>query len=118
MKPGKLLGRLLKGVAIAGTAYGGYALLTWSRYGRTRVPQVKSALDRAMPEPEVLERHTTIVEAPSSMTFDVLMNSNVLESPIAHVLMDTRAIAMGAIPQHKALPAVKHDSRRPVRRLQ
>lgn len=102
----RLFGRVMKGIAIAATAYGGYVLLTWLRYGNTRMPQLETALDRAMPNPEVVERNSAVVEAPASMTFEVLMNCNVMDSPIALILMDTRAIAMGAKPQHKALESL------------
>jgi hypothetical protein len=83
------------GVAIAGMAYIGYVLMSWSRYGAARaMPDSDVLLDRYLPNPEVGLRNATIVHAPASITFAAIRLSDFERSPIVRGLFGVRDVLM------------------------
>jgi len=101
----KIIGTVVRLAGLAATAYTGYGIYTWLRYGRPKKVQAKTALDRFMPEPEVIEHHAIAVNAPTETTYDTCCAFDVSTSRIAQVLFDTRAYALGSTPAHIHLPA-------------
>jgi hypothetical protein len=75
-------------------AFGGYAGITWARYGHVhpeRHPR-DELLDRFLPNPEVDEYHRVLVRAPAPITFSAATSMDIQASPLVKAIFWMRAI--------------------------
>ncbi len=73
-------------------AYGGYATLAWLRYGHAHARYTTPALERYMPEPEVIEHQRIEVNAPADLAYTACRNLDLTRSPVVWLILATRAI--------------------------
>jgi putative NADPH-quinone reductase len=97
----------LRGVATAGLLMGGvyltYVTATWLHYGYVkRIRAHDSLLDAVMPRYEVGVRHSAEVNAPASVTFAAIRNTDFERSPMVRAFFRAREMVLRA----------KHDDRR------
>src|SRR5262245_37312485 len=90
---------LAAGTGLVAGAYGGYAAVAWSRYGR--VPQARpdeadAFLDHFIPVYDIVERHHIRVAAPAAVTLAAAKDQDLFGSPIARAIFRTREVVMGA----------------------
>ena len=94
---------LAAGAGVAAGAYAAYAAFTWLRYGHVAEPadgDGDELLDRFMPAYEVVERHRVPVQTTFAAAKDLDLNS-----AIARLLFNTRALVMGgAIERQPMVP--------------
>lgn len=84
------------GVAAAALGWGGYAAVTWWRYGRDAgAGPPNPLLDRFLPEPEVRERHQTRVHAPVEVTWAAVQDLDLERSPVVRGIFSARELLMG-----------------------
>ena len=91
----------------AAAAYGGYAAITWYRYGRPTAPDAGDGdplLDRFMPTYDVVERHHIRVAAPAAVTLDAAREMDLQGSPIVRAIVRAREIVLGATPDDRPRP--------------
>jgi hypothetical protein len=100
----RLTGTIARLAGVAAAGYAGYAAFTWLRYGRPKKVQPTTALDRFMPDAEIIDRHCIGVNAPTDITYETCCAFDVAGSRVAQVLFDTRAYALGSKPYHPDLP--------------
>ncbi len=91
------------GAGVAALTYGGFAATTWLRYGKRSALPV-TTLAAFIPEPEVSERHRTVVDAPPEVVFAALHNVELSESPVIRLIIETRKLAMGGKDKTEPLP--------------
>ena len=96
------------GAGVAVAAYGAYAGVTWTRYGRRqRVANRKDAdelLDRFMPEYEIAERHHVNVAAPADITFSTACAMDLQDSAMVRAIFKARELLLCARPQANTPP--------------
>jgi len=56
----------------AAAAYGAYAAFTFLSYGSRKKTRPSPSLDRFIPEPEVIEQHSTHVDAPAALAYETV----------------------------------------------
>jgi hypothetical protein len=98
---------LAAGIGFAAGAYGTYAGLTWSRYGRVAPPRAEDAdalLDLFMPEYEVVERHQIRVAAPADVTLAAAREMDLLQLPLVRVIFKGRELILGSTPDTRPRP--------------
>lgn len=96
------------GLGAAAGAYGGYAALTWYRYGRVPEPDAQARdelLDRFMPTYEVVERHQIRVAAPAATTLAAAREQDLLQLPLVRPIFRAREIVLGATPDTRPQPS-------------
>jgi hypothetical protein len=95
-------------LGLAAGAYAAYVGLAWYRYGRhTHVPtgeESDALLDRFMPVYEVGGRHKIRVAAPAAITLAAAREMDLLQSPIARLIVRAREVALGATPDERPRP--------------
>jgi len=95
VKPVRLLICGVAGAATAGVVgFGGYAAVTYARYGRVdldRHPK-DELLDRFLPDPEVDEFHSIGVRAPVAITYEAAKEMDIQASPLVRAIFALRAI--------------------------
>ena len=106
MKIVRAAARLLTYAAVG---YGSCVAYTFLKYGKQKRSRPASSLDRFMPEPEVIEQQNVHVSAPSYLVYESARNYDVMHSPIAHLLFDTRSWAMAAKPVEVELARIFVD---------
>jgi hypothetical protein len=95
-------------IRIAGfgaAAYTGWAAFSWFRYGRVERSIGRSRLDAFMPDPEVAERHSIDINAPAAIAYDACRKFDMMRSPAARLLFETRAILMCGESPDENVPA-------------
>jgi hypothetical protein len=93
----RTVGMLGAGVAVSALAWGGYAVIRWSRYGKsTRIAPPDPLLDRYMPAYEVRERHETRVEAPADVTWAAVHDLDLRSSGLVRAIFAGRELLMRA----------------------
>lgn len=98
---------LAAGVGIAASAYGGYAAVTWYRYGRiphTDDSERDELLDRFMPVYEVVERHHIRVAAPAALTLAAAREQDLLQLPLVRPIFKAREVILRATPDDRPQP--------------
>lgn len=93
--------------AVAAGAYGGYAAVTWYRYGRTPPPNASERdelLDQFMPVYEVVERHRMRVDASAAVTLAAAREQDLLNIPLVHAIFRAREIALRSEPDRRPQP--------------
>lgn len=107
--PGRTLTRTLRlaGAGLAATAigWGGYAAVTWWRYGRdagTGPPN--PLLDRFLSDPEVRERYETRVRAPADLTWNAAQDLDLARSPVVRAIFSAREMLMSSEAAHDRQP--------------
>lgn len=91
----------------AASAYGAYVAATWAGYGRPAAPAEEEAdalLDRFMPEYDVVSRHNTPIAAPAAITLAAAREMDLLDSPVARVIVRAREVLLGATPDTRSRP--------------
>jgi hypothetical protein len=86
-------------LAAGASAYAGYAVRTWLRYGRAERhdPRTEDALlDAFMPRYEVVERMDIEVQAPAATTLAAAERQDLMGAPGVSVIFKLRQWAMGA----------------------
>jgi hypothetical protein len=77
----------------------GYVARTWIRYGRSHPTGASdSLLDRFLPDPEVRERHQTVVKAPAEVTWEAVRVLDFRESAMVRGIFRGRELLMRASP--------------------
>jgi hypothetical protein len=76
------------------TAWGTYAVVTWSRYGRVRPERhpPDELLDRFLPDPEVDEYHRLRVRAPADVTFEAATQMDLMRAAPIRAIFFLRAL--------------------------
>jgi len=100
----KLIRTAVRLISYAAVAYTGYAAFTWLRYGQTKKKSVEPTLDRFLPDPEVVERNSIVVNAPTAFAYEACCNFDIMHSTVARLLFDTRAWVLGARPAEAMVP--------------
>jgi hypothetical protein len=98
---------MLSAAAAATAAYGAYALITWSRYGRTPAPSrgdEDPLLDHFMPHYEIVERHRIRVDAPAALTLDAARRLDLQASIVVRAIIRAREILLGAAADDRPHP--------------
>ncbi|HEX6615667.1 MAG TPA: hypothetical protein VF046_05120 [Gemmatimonadales bacterium] len=95
------LARILRlaGAGLAATAvgWGGYAAVTWWRYGKDADAGLPNPLlDGFLPHPEVRERHETRVRAPADRTWAAAEDLDLARSPVIRAIFSARELLMGS----------------------
>lgn len=86
------LGAAAVGAGIA--TYGAYSAVSWARYGKVdpaRHPR-DELLDRFMPDPEVDDYHSVVVDAPPDLTLAAGRAMDILASPPVKAIMWLRTL--------------------------
>ena len=90
---------LVAGTCVGVSAYAAYAAVTWLQYGRPRRPvadeSTDTALDRLMPDYDVVERHHIEVDAPAAVTLATACEMDITATPVARAIFRAREIVMG-----------------------
>jgi len=101
----RTVGMLGAGAAASALAWGGYAAIRWSRYGKaTRIAPPDPLLDRHMPAYEVRERHETRVEAPADVTWASMHDLDLRRSGLVRAIFAGRELLMRARPAARREP--------------
>ena len=98
---------LAAGIGAGAAAYGTYALVTWSRYGRQPRPRPEEddpLLDRFMPAYEIAERHHTRIVAPAAITLAAAREMEMFQLPIVRAIFAARERLLGTIPDERPRP--------------
>jgi len=101
MKERPLLMLLGAAAAIGASAYGAYVWAAWLRYGRRPRALKEEAdplLDRVMPEYEVVERHSTPVNASAEATLAAACGMDFEDSCIVRTIFKGRELLLRAGP--------------------
>lgn len=89
----RMLTMIGRAVAAAVGIYGGYAAITYVRFGRaSREAEANPQLDRLMPAYEVRERHSVSVSAPAEITLAAARGISFRDSRIARTILALRAL--------------------------
>ena len=99
--PKRTLARILRlagaGLSAAAVGWGGYAALTWWRYGKDAAAGPPNLLlDRFLPNPEVRERYETRVRAPADITWAAAQELDFARSPVVRAIFSARELLMGS----------------------
>ena len=98
---------LARGAVVVAGAYGAYAVVAWSRYGRPESARVARScdtlLDTFMPAYDVAERHQIRVAAPATMTLAVARDLDLLNSWIVRMIGTARELVLGGRPGDSAV---------------
>lgn len=89
----------LAGAGLAATAigWGGYAAVTWWRYGKDAAEGPPNPLlDGLLPHPEVRERYETRVHAPADRTWAAAEGLDLARSPAIRAIFFARELLMGS----------------------
>jgi hypothetical protein len=89
-------------VAATAGGYGGWAMVAYARYGRTprrRTSEHDALLDQFLPEYDVYERHSIVVNATPEATLVAARNQDLFDAPLVNAIFTVRGWAMGATPQ-------------------
>ena len=89
----------LTGAGLAATVigWGGYAAVTWWRYGKgAGEGSPNPLLDPILPHPEVRERHETRVRAPADRTWAAAEDLDLARSPVVSAIFSARELLMGS----------------------
>lgn len=101
-------GWVAAGLGVAAGAYAAYVGVTWCRYERAAHASGRadgdSALDRFMPSYEVGGRHHIRVAAPAAITLGAAREMDLLQSPVARMIVRAREIVLGATPDRRPRP--------------
>lgn len=95
------------GGSLAATAigWGGYAAVTWWRYGKDAgAGSPNPLLDSFVSEPEVRERHETIVRAPADLAWSAAQDLDLERSPAVRAIFSARELLMGSHPAAAGQP--------------
>src|SRR5262245_38272177 len=95
------------GLGLAAASYGTYAALTWLRYGHVAEPtddEADAALDRFMPEYEVVERHHIGVTAPAAVTLAAAREQDLFRYAPVRAILRARELILGATSSGYDLP--------------
>lgn len=112
MRERSLASFILRGVGsaaiLAGAAYGGLVAYNRLKYGKVTpssgMPS-DSLLDRFLPDPEVVERHHILVDAPADVTMAAAKDFHLLDSPVVRAIIKMRELALGGTPDDRQHPA-------------
>ena len=99
------MNRWMKAAAAVVTAtaggYGGLAMVAYARYGRTRrrkTSEHDALLDQFLPEYDVYERHSIVVNATPDVTLAAARNQDIFDAPLVNAIFKAREWTMGARP--------------------
>jgi hypothetical protein len=95
------------GAGLAAAAYGVYVSRTWIRYGRPSRPSPDDqdeALDRFMPQYDVVERHRVGVRATADVTFAAAKDMDLSPTPAIAAIFKARELILGATPDERSTP--------------
>jgi hypothetical protein len=92
-RTGRALAAGAAGAALLGLGYVG---LTWARYGRnpTAGGDADRLIDPFLPDPEVRERHQTVVDAPADITWAAVQDFDFRDSALVRALFRGREVLM------------------------
>ena len=92
------------GAGFAASAYAATAAVHFLSYGRARRSGLPDKmLDRFMPKYDVIEKHSTRVDAPAGITFAAACEMDLLGSGLIRAIFRAREVMMGATPD-RSLP--------------
>ncbi len=86
---------------------GGCVISTWYRYGSPSASSREDedpALDRFMPQYDVVERHHVRVGAPAAVTFAAAKEMDLYQHPVVRAIFKTRALMLRSAPGHGSKP--------------
>ena len=98
---------LAAGTGMAVGAYAATAGLAYARYGRPARPRAGEEdplLDRFMPDYDVVERHKTVVTAPTEILYAAALDMDIMDSPLARAIFRAREVILGAEPDKGSRP--------------
>jgi len=110
----RIIRTAFRALTYVAVAYGSFAAYTFLRYGKKKKSPPAPSLDRFLPEPEVVEWHCVNINAPQHLIYDAMRNYDVMHSRIAHLLFETRSVAMGSKPADIAIVKMFVDQMRQV----
>jgi hypothetical protein len=87
------------GLAAAAASYAAWVGAAWLHYGRAAPPtagESDAVLDAFMPRYDVVERHTTRVDAPAAMTLRAAAETDLQQSRIIRAIFRTREFVLRA----------------------
>lgn len=92
----RLVRLLATGVGLASGAYAAWAAVAWYRYGEAGRERNKATppdlLDEVMPDYEIEERHSVVVEAPAAATFAAARELDIERAPLARAILAVRTL--------------------------
>ncbi len=86
---------------VGAAVYGTLVWSAWNRYGYPKPPSSKEhdpLLDEYMPDYDVVERHSVVVNAPADEAFRAACEMDLQDSTVVQLLFKSRALIFGAIP--------------------
>lgn len=95
------------GAGLAAGVYGAYVISTWYRYGRPPASSREDedqALDRFMPQYDVVERHHVRVQAPAAVTFAAAKEMDLYQHPVIRAIFKTRELILRSAPDQQSGP--------------
>jgi hypothetical protein len=97
---------LAAGVAVALASYGGYVLVTWTRYGGAKPANTteEDSLDRFMPFYEIVERHEVQVAAPAETTLAAACEQDLQDSAVVKSIFKARELLLRSQPDDAVRP--------------
>ena len=97
-RTGQALAAGAAGAALLGLGYVG---LTWARYGRHPMAGAigDPLIDAFLPDPEVRERHQTVVAAPADITWAAVRDLDFRDSALVRGIFRGRELLMRARPK-------------------
>ena len=97
-RTGQALAAGAAGAALLGLGYVG---LTWARYGRHPMAGAigDSLIDAFLPDPDVRERHQTVVAAPADITWATAQDLDFRDSALVRAIFRGRELLMRARPK-------------------
>lgn len=106
---GRVATRLLAGAATGlgavALGWGGYAAVTWLRYGTRRADAPPDALlDRFIPEFEAGDVHQVRVAAPAEIALQALKEMDLDAIPLVHAIFRARELILASEPAEAGMP--------------
>ncbi len=97
-RTGQALAAGAAGAALLGLGYVG---LTWARYGRNPMAGAigDPLIDAFLPDPDVRERHQTVVAAPADITWAAVQDLDFRDSALVRAIFRGRELLMRARPK-------------------
>jgi hypothetical protein len=93
--------------AVAAAGYAALVVFNRARYGSAKLSDTaakNSLLDRFIPAPEILERHSIDVNAPADVVMATAKEIELLDSPVIRALFRARELALGGKPDTRQHP--------------